>query len=97
MSRVERFALVLATALISSLPGAVATQEAISAPPWYLALHYLARAAGIGVVAVVFGLLALVAARGRPDGGMRIALVITAVIGFLASWTVYYGSIRGGS
>lgn len=89
MQVAARIAIVAATAIAAGLPGAV-----VGPQPAQPALYYLAGALGVGIVALVAGLLVLLAARKRSGGGLVPAVLVTAGIGLFSSWSVYYGAVR---
>jgi hypothetical protein len=63
-------------------------------PLWYTALASLFGALGIGLVALLLGIVVLIASREKPGGGLRSALVTTVVVGLISSWAVFYGATR---
>ena len=90
----KRIGSVLATAVVTALPGAIAIQTTVAAPLWYNAVSALLGALGVGIVAFTLGLLVLLAARERQNQGLKAAIVATAVVGLFSSWSVIHGMQR---
>jgi hypothetical protein len=94
MHVIKRIGIVLATAIGSGLPGAVALQSRSEAPLWYVGLASLFGAVGVGLPAMVFGAIVLLAARSRTEGGVKAAAITTAVVGLLCSASLIYSLHR---
>ena len=94
MHLLKRIASVLAAGIASGLPGAIAIQSQITAPIWYKALASIIGAIGVGLIGIALGVLVLIAARDKPDEGVKAAIVVVVVSGFFASWSVFYGMHR---
>lgn len=86
MHVLKRIGWVALTGFAGGLPGAIFAKGGIDAPLWYTLLVSLAMGAGIGAWGAFMGWLILVAARDRPDGGLRPAIVTAALVGLLCSW-----------
>lgn len=94
MHAFKRIAVVLAAAIASGLPGAIAIQARTTAPIWYKALASIMGAIGVGLIGIALGALVLIAARNKPDGGVKAAVVVVVIAGLIASWSVFYGMQR---
>jgi hypothetical protein len=94
MNLFKRIVLVLAAAIASGLPGAIAIQSQTTAPIWYKALASFIGAIGVGLIGIALGALVLIAARNKPNGGVKAAIVVAVVAGLFASWSVFYGMQR---
>ena len=95
MQHAKRLGWVALAALLTALPGGCVLQFQAEAPLWYKALASLFSAAGIGLIALVIGGIALVAARSRENGGLKPALVVTVATGLFLSFAAIYPLIRG--
>jgi len=95
MRHAKRLGWVALAALLSALPGGCILQIQSDTPLWDKALASLFSAAGIGLSALVLGGIALIAARGRENGGLRPALIVTVVSGLFLSFSAIYPLIRG--
>jgi len=94
MHLLKRIASVLAAGVASGLPGAIAIQSQVAAPIWYKALASIIGAIGVGLIGIALGVVVLIAARNKPDGGIKAAIVVVVVAGLFASWSVFYGMQR---
>jgi hypothetical protein len=97
MRHAERLGWVALAALLSGLPGGCILQLQSDTPLWYSALASLFGAAGIGLIALLLGSIALIAARGRINGGLKPALIVTIVSGLFLSFSAIYPLIRNQS
>jgi len=87
----KRIGYVVAAATASGLPGAMAIQANSTAPLWYKVAASLFGGLGVGVFALSFGLIVLLAARGKSNQGIKAAIIVTIVAGLFSSWSVFYG------
>lgn len=76
---------VVLAGVLASLPGALYLNGQSGAPTWYIAIVSLSSALGIGIFAMAFGVIVLLAARSQSKGGLKIAVLSTAVLGLLSS------------
>lgn len=84
----KRFGAVAITGALVSLPAALFAGPRLNAPLWYTLLSLLISAVGMGVLALACGGVVLIAGRNRSDGGLKIALIVTSVVGVLSSYAV---------
>lgn len=91
---IKRFGLLIMTSTVVCLPAALLVKASDSAPLWYLFLSAVFAAFGIGLFATVLGGIALFAARGRPDGGVKTALGIATVTALFSSYAVIAPAVR---
>jgi hypothetical protein len=97
MGHAKRLSWIALAALLSALPGGCILQMQANTPLWYKALASIFAAAGIGLAALVLGGIALIAARARENGGLKLALIVTIVAGLFLSFSAIYPLIRGQS
>lgn len=83
-----RLGWVILAALLASSPAAVYTTSQVDAPLWYLALMSLAQALGISTFAIGVGVVILLAARERANGGLKAALIAAVALGALVSFSI---------
>jgi hypothetical protein len=94
LKMLKHFGWVVAAAILACLPASIVTSPSISAPLWYVALAAVAGALGIGLIAVAFGLVVLVARRNHPNGGLKPALLVTVAVGVFTSFAAVYPLLR---
>jgi hypothetical protein len=91
MKLTRRIFYVIIAAILAGMPGAALMQPWGEAPLWYLVLAAVVGSVGVGLMGIVFGAIVLIAARHRPDRGVRAAVITAGVVGIFASWTIWYG------
>jgi hypothetical protein len=90
MNIASRIGFVVTAALLSGLPGAIAGSPGAQGP-----VSYVASALGVGGIGLMLGLMVLLIAHGKKNGGLGAAVLITVAVGLFSSWSVFYGVIRG--
>ena len=84
----KRLGGVVLSALLASSPAAIYLASRVDAPLWYLAVLSLTQALAIGLIAIGVGVVVLIAARDKENGGLTIALIAAGVVGVLSSLSV---------
>lgn len=78
-----------------SLPASLYLSPASSAPMWYIAIINLARALGMGLVAILFGVIMIVAGRNREKGVLKPALIVMACVTAFTSYSTISLFLKG--
>lgn len=84
----KRLGWVVLAAMLASYPAAVYVTARLDAPLWYLAVLSVTQALAIAVLAIGVGVVALIAARDKGDGGLKTGLIAAGVAGALCSLAV---------
>lgn len=79
---------VVLAAMLASYPAAVYLTARLDAPLWYLAILSMTQALAIAFIAIGVGVVALIAARDKADGGRRAGFIAAGVAGALCSLAV---------
>jgi len=93
-SVLKRLGWVVLAAMLASLPAAIYIASKVSAPFWYLVLLSIFQSLGIGLFAIGAGVLVLVAARGKTNGGLKPALITAVALGAFSSFSVISAASR---
>jgi hypothetical protein len=88
------FGWVVLAAIVASLPAAIFTSPRVSAPVWYSVPAALAGALGMGLIAIAFGSVALIARRNHPNGSLKPALIVTSIVGVFTSFAVISAALK---
>lgn len=90
----KKIAWVVLAGALMSLPASLYLSSKIAAPLWYVVLSSFAQALGMGLFAIFFGVIALIARRNSEKGNMKTALVVMAVVSAFTSYVVISESLR---
>lgn len=88
------FGWVVLLAVLVCMPSAVMIAPDTPVPFWYGALAAIAGALGIGLIAILFGVITLVARRNHPHGRRRPALIVTAIVAAFTAFAAVYPLLR---
>lgn len=94
MRMLKQFGWVVLAGALMSLPASLYLSPGSGAPIWYVALESLARALGMGLIAIFFGAIAIVAGRNREKGALKPALIVMACVSAFTSYAAISLSLR---
>jgi hypothetical protein len=94
MQVAKRIGWVAIAGAVAAMPGALFHQFRTESPVWYAALASLFSAVGIGLFGIVVGAIILIAARDRPDGGLKPAVIASGFVGVLCSYVVISAALK---
>ena len=94
MRMFKKIAWVVLAGALMSFPASLYLSSKLVAPLWYVVLSSFMQALGIGLFAIFFGVIALVARRNSEKGGMKTALILMAVVSTFTSYAVISASLR---
>ena len=89
----ENIVWIVVAGAVMSLPASLCLSSKHAAPLWYLVLSSFASALGMGLFAIVFGVIALIA-RQKRESAMKTALVLTAIASVFTSYAVLALSLK---
>ncbi len=88
MRFLKRAAWIVLAGTLMSFPASVYLSLKNAAPFWYVTLFSIVQALGLGLFAIFFGVIVLIAGRKKEDGGMKTALILMAVVTVVTSFAV---------
>lgn len=91
---IKRIGVLTITSIVVNFPAALFVQYQTDGPAWYLVLSAILMAGGMGMFALAFGAVTLLAGRGRTDGGLKAALGAVVIVGILSAYSVIAAAIR---
>ncbi len=94
MRMLKQIGWIVLAGAVMSLPASLYLSSGLNAPLWYVALSSFAQALGMGLFAIFFGVIAIVARRNSEKGGLKPALIVMAVVSAFTSYSVIALSLR---
>ncbi len=94
MRMVKQIGWIILVGALMSLPSSLYIASNLNAPFWYIVLSSFAQALGMGLFAIFFGVIVIVARRNSEKGGMKPALIVMAVVSVFTSYSVISLSLR---
>lgn len=84
----KKIGLLMLAGTLMLWPASIYLSSSLNAPLWYIAISSLAQALGMGLFAIFFGVVVVVARRHSEKGGMKLALIVTAIVSIISSYSV---------
>lgn len=94
MQHIKNLGRVALVAYLTALPGGFILQFQTEAPFWYKALASLVAAIAIAMLALLIGAITLIAARDKENGGLKVAVIATAIASLFFSFSAMYPMLR---
>ena len=94
MQMLKKIGWVILAGALMSFPASLYLSSNLPAPLWYVVLSSFAQALGMGLVAIFFGVITVVARRNKEKGGMKMALIVMACVSAFTSYAVISLSLR---
>jgi hypothetical protein len=94
MRMLKQIGLVVLAGALMSFPASLYLSSSLKAPLWYVVLSSFAQALGMGLFAIFFGAITVVARRNSEKGGMVPTLIVMAVVSAFTSYSAISLSLR---